>query len=517
LSGESPSLNDLLRRLPPVEAVLSAPLLADALREWRRHVVLRFVREEIAGAREGLLRTETPSTVARPSLGASSSRAGTPAPLAASMETPIPDADVIARRVLARLAALEGGVLRPVVNATGVLLHTNLGRSVLSPQSQAAVARIAAGYSNLEVDLDTGRRTRRDETLQPLITALTGAEAATVVNNCAAAVYLALFTIARGKEVVTSRGELVEIGGSYRVPEVVKASGCKLVEVGATNKTRLADYEAAITPKTALLLKTHTSNYRIRGFTEEASVEELAALGAKNGIPVLVDLGSGLVLSDESTQTSGATVPGGHPPDAPRDGRSTGASLSFDEPDVLSTLAAGPDLVCFSGDKLLGGPQAGILLGKRVVIERLRKNQMWRALRIGKLTAGALGATLLNHLRGVQPHWRQRAELGADALRAEAEALRETLRAAVPQWRFEVIAAPGSFGGGSLPDETVPSFAVSIEAPGLSADKLDAKLRRGEPAVSGYGIAGRYALNVLALLPGDHERIADALRGAGGG
>jgi L-seryl-tRNA(Ser) seleniumtransferase len=453
--ADNAAINALLRTLPQVEAVLSTPELIEAAGRWRRDVLKRLVQAEIAALRKSLSAGNgaQPSTV---------------------------DAAQIAGSVMSRLSALEALPLRPVVNATGVLLHTNLGRAVLSPAARDAVAAIAGCYTNLEMELSTGKRTRRDVTLEPLLTALTGCESATVVNNNAAAVFLVLTTLAGGGEVVTSRGELVEIGGSYRVPDIVRSSGCTLVEVGTTNRTRIGDYEAAITERTTLLLKTHPSNYTVTGFTEEASLEELTALGRKHGVPVFYDLGSGYL---------------------PREGKTL-----LPEPDVLAALASGAELVSFSGDKLLGGPQAGIICGSRALIARLRKSPLWRMLRIDKFTAAALAATLLEHLQGGA----QRGALSAQAAREVADALAGALHGIMPEATIEVIEAPGSWGGGSLPEEQFDSFAVTITVPEMNAGQIDHALRTGPHPVVGYGLKGIFALNVASLLPEDVEVIVEA-------
>jgi L-seryl-tRNA(Ser) seleniumtransferase len=464
--AEPSSLNERLRRLPQVDSVLAALATDPRAADYRHDVLARLVRDELGRLRDNLLSGEPASHD--------------------SLLTPQHVADAVALR----LAGAVASVLKPVVNATGVLLHTNLGRAVLDVRAQQAVAAVAGAYSNLELDLDSGKRTRRDVTLEPLLKVLTGCEAATVVNNNAAAVFLALHALAAPlpdgsvREVITSRGELVEIGGSYRVPDVVRASGAVLREVGTTNRTRLSDYEKAISGRTAVLLKTHTSNYRISGFTEETPLDQLVELGRRSGVPVLVDLGSGYIAAESG----------------PR----------LDEPDVLSTLADGPDLVCFSGDKLLGGPQAGIVLGRRELIVKLRSDALWRAVRVDKFTVAALGATLAAQLLGTAPQDKPGTRYlpPAEELQALATALAARLTQAKPLWRFAALAGEGSYGGGSLPTQEVPSVLVSIEAPRLSPDRLDWLLRNGEPAVVGYAHKGVFMLNMLTLLPGDSERIA---------
>jgi L-seryl-tRNA(Ser) seleniumtransferase len=451
-------LNDLLRQLPQVDAVLQDPALSNALAEFRHDVVARVVREQVAALREQLTRGK----------------------LAAP-----PSTTEAAQHAAEHLASLARPLLKPVVNATGVILHTNLGRALLCESAQQAASAAAGAYCNLEYDLVAGERTRRDVTLEPLLRTLTGCEAATVVNNNAAAVYLILHTLAQRREVITSRGELVEIGGSYRVPDVVRVSGCQLVEVGTTNRTRLKDYEQAITDHTALLLKTHTSNYRIIGFTEEASAKELAELSQRRGVPLYVDLGSGYLAPD--------------------------AGERLDEMDVLETLAAGVGLVSFSGDKLLGGPQAGIILGRRDLILKLRNSPLWRVLRIDKLTVAALGATIVEHMhqRDGRRELPARRHIAHDITQqaASAGALQAQLAAALPGWSITLADGAGYYGGGSLPQEAIPAKVLVVESPSLDSGELHRLLRQGEPSIVGYQAGGKFALNVLTLLPGDHERI----------
>ena len=451
-------LNNLLRQLPQVDAVLMEPALAEALETYRHDVVRRVVRDLIAATREALVEGKS---------------------------TEAPDAAQTAGRAAAYLVGLPGGILKPVVNACGIVLHTNLGRALLCPAAQRAVNAITGAYNNLELDLITGKRTRRDVTLEPLLTTLTGCEATTVVNNNAAAVFLILNALAQGGEVITSRGELVEIGGSYRVPDVVRSSGCHLVEVGTTNRTRLADYENAITENTKLILKTHTSNYRVIGFTEDTPLEDLVALGKRHHVPVYVDLGSGYFAPEEG----------------PR----------LNEDDVQAVLDAGPDLVSVSGDKLLGGPQAGIVLGRLEMILKLRRSPLWRVLRIDKMTVAALGATIVEHmkLRRGEPEL-TRANHLAHSLEEQsrlAQRLRRRLAAARPGWTFAVVDGTGFYGGGSLPEEQIPAKVVTVASPELSADEIDRRLRHGDPAVVGYAVGGVFALNVMALVEGDLETI----------
>ncbi|EGW36748.1 L-seryl-tRNA(Sec) selenium transferase [Desulfosporosinus sp. OT] len=349
--------------------------------------------------------------------------------------------------------------LRRVINATGVVLHTNCGRALLVPEVARFVAEQAERYSNLELNIESGERGSRYVHVESLLCRLTGAEAAMVVNNNAAAVLLMMNTFAQGKEVIVSRGELVEVGGSFRIPEVLKAGGAKLVEVGATNKTWLRDYEAAIGPETALILKVHTSNYRVEGFTHSVSGTELVELGEKRGLPVMEDLGSGSFLD--------------------------GTSLGFPiEPTIEQTVKAGLSLVTFSGDKLLGGPQAGIIVGKRAFIERLSANQLTRALRVDKLTLAALEGTLrLYENGGIAdiPVWRM-LSLPLDTLKSVAFELRAALQsnqAIVAELKEDV----SQVGGGAWPTVGLPTWVCAIRPKSGSVIELEKFLRLGPVAI----------------------------------
>jgi L-seryl-tRNA(Ser) seleniumtransferase len=352
--------------------------------------------------------------------------------------------------------------LRPLINATGVIVHTNLGRSLLAPEAVKAVVQVASWYSNLEFDLEQGRRGSRQSHLEGLLRRLTGAEAATVVNNNAAAVLICLSALARGREVVVSRGELVEIGGSFRMPDVMAHSGARLVEVGTTNKTHPVDYEAAISQETALLLKVHTSNYRILGFTRDVSLQELVALGRRAGVPVMYDLGSGCLVDLK-------------------------AWTQEPEPTVQEALAAGVDLVTFSGDKLLGGPQAGIILGRRDLVESIRRYPLARALRIDKLTLAALQATLELYW---DPHRALESiptlnmmSIPAPELLPRARRLARLLRKQSPHLQVHVREDRSRVGGGALPLLRIPTWVVGVSLPGTTAQRLGRALREQDPPV----------------------------------
>jgi len=375
-------------------------------------------------------------------------------------------------RVEVELAAARGPRLRRAINATGVIVHTNLGRAPLAQEALERVTAVARGYSNLEYDLGAGGRGSRQDHVAPILRRLTGAEAALVVNNNAAAVLLALAALAEGREVLVSRGELIEIGDGFRIPDVLARSGAHLHEVGTTNRTRAADYERAIGPETALLLRVHQSNFRVVGFTEQPRLAELVRVGRAHGIPVVDDLGSGVLVELE------------------------------DEPSARDALAAGADLVCFSGDKLLGGPQAGIVVGRGELVERLRRHPLQRALRADKLTLAALEATLALYLdpeRAAReiPVLQMLAE-PAEAVRARAEQLAGLVGGDVEQ-------TVGRVGGGALPLAELPGFACSVE------EELAARLREADPPVVALVRDGRCLLDCRTIAAAEVEEVARAV------
>jgi L-seryl-tRNA(Ser) seleniumtransferase len=401
------------------------------------------------------------------------------------------DLDARAVDLAATGDALLQGSLRRVINATGVLLQTNLGRAPLSQSALERLELVGAGYSNLEYDLAAGRRGERSSSLSSTFEAILGVPAV-VVNNNAASLLLALSTLARGREVVVSRGELIEIGGSFRLPDVMRLSGARLVEVGTTNRTRVADYADAITPRTAILLKVHTSNYQVVGFVESAPAADLAALALDRGLVLMEDLGSGSLLPTEA------------------------AGLAH-EPTVQDVLASGSDLVAFSGDKLLGGPQAGIVAGRRDLVARLGKNALYRALRPDKLSLAALEATLRAYLRGKAeaelPLWRMLAE-SAPSTRARATAWADAVTAAAPGVACEVLEVESAIGGGSLPGQVLKGFGLAVGAPGSrpSAAALAERLRKGTPAVIGRVQDGRLLLDPRTVLSATQDaEVAAAL------
>ena len=451
-----------LRRLPSVERLVSQLEETDSAR-YPRRLVVECAREVISSARDRLLHSELVDI----------------------------SPDALLSEVRACLKQRAGPTLIRAVNATGVILHTNLGRAPLGARAQQAVADAMTGYSTLEIELGTGRRGSRHQHVEPVLVRITGAEAGLAVNNNAAAVLLALTALARGKQVIVSRGELVEIGGSFRLPEVMAQSGAVLVEVGTTNRTYSHDYELAITAETALLLKVHRSNFVMDGFVHDTTAAELVDIGRRRNIPVLYDLGSGCLV----------------------DMRERGLPY---EPTVQDAVRAGCDVVTFSGDKLLGGPQAGIVVGRSQYIEKVRAHPLARAVRMDKLDYAALAATLQEYLEPEQV-WHTLPVLkmlaaGDEELRATADRLREAVAAVIPpSWRVDVRPTIAEVGGGSLPGARLASSAVAIRSP-LPPKQIEDALRTHHPPVFGRISEDAVLLDVRTLLPEDEEIIVDALK-----
>jgi L-seryl-tRNA(Ser) seleniumtransferase len=462
----------LYRKLPSVDELLRAPELEALAASEGRPAVTEAARQALAR-----LRQEISSGRLDPQ-GVEVAVAG----LAAAVER--------------RLRQSLQFSLRPLINATGVILHTNLGRAPLSSEALRRIAEVAGGYSNLEFDLGHGERGKRDVHVQGLFERLLAAEGARssatiVVNNNAAAVLLALNTLAEGGEVIVSRGELVEIGGSFRIPDVMAKSDATLREVGTTNRTRLADYQRAINKKTKLLLRVHRSNFQIVGFTEQPRLEELVKLARKHRLPVMEDLGSGALFDLRSVGVEG-------------------------EPGVAASLRAGVDVVTYSGDKLLGGPQAGMLSGKPAHIARIRQNPLFRALRVDKLTYAALEATLLAYLRqdhdSIPALCMMRTDVNQISIRASA--LVEALQSGTFQAtsvRTEIVAGESVIGGGSTPGAVLPTVLVAVACKGLSADQLAARLRAAEPPVIARVEEGRVLLDLRTVFPEEDAAVAAAL------
>lgn len=461
-------MTDPRRRIPGVDRLLASPECRPLLDAHPADRVSAHLRDAVAHVRERVTLGDVPETVE--------------------------DASLYVDMAAEALLAEEAPSLRPVLNATGVVLHTNLGRAPLARSALDAAARVGAGYSNLEFDLESGRRGSRYVHSASLLRELTGAEDALVVNNCAAALVLAVNTLAAGREVAVSRGELVEIGGGFRIPEILDRAGAVLLEVGSTNRTRIDDYRKALGAGGACaILKVHRSNFRISGFTEEATLGELAELGRESGVPLVHDVGSGL-LADPSLL--------GLP----------------DEPRPALSLAGGADLVVFSGDKLLGGPQAGLVVGRSDLVARLRANPLCRALRVDKGTLAALEATLRLYRdppRAVReiPALRMLAtpvtELGERGTRL-AERAREA------GLRLEVVASVGAVGGGTYPGVELDSRALRLEPGPGGADELAETLRRGDPPVVGRREEGALLLDLRTVDPADDEtllaRLLEAVR-----
>ena len=451
---------DMLRAIPKVDELLGMEPLQALAGQMPAPALREAVREELEALRRRILAGDIDHIPNREDLCAA-----------------------VCRR--AREASLPS--LRGVVNGTGVTLHTNLGRACLSRRAVEAVVGVAGGYSTLEYDVDAGRRGSRHSHVEALLCAVTGAEGAMVVNNNAAAVLLILSALGKGGEVITSRGELVEIGGSFRVPDIMVQCGCALREVGTTNKTHLSDYEGAITPETRALLKVHTSNYKIMGFTESVPLAELVALGRERGLPVIEDLGSGSLVDLEQFGIHG-------------------------EPTVQQSVQAGVDIISFSGDKLLGGPQAGIIIGRKDYIETLKKHPLARALRVDKMTLAALRETLYAYtdpamavreiptlaMLAVPEHvLREKAELLCRALADRGVTAR-------------TVPTQDQVGGGSVPTQLLPAWAVAIDPGRLTVDGLEAALRRRERPIIGRITHEQYLLDTRTLWESDFDYIAEA-------
>ena len=438
------TMKELLRKLPAVDEVLKDKMSQQWLENHPRVLVLDAIRTALAVRRRAVLQATDQDSVRKLDERFFS--------MAAILE----QADDILRK-------LSESSLRPVINATGVVVHTNLGRSILSEKAIERIVEVSRSYSNLEYDIAAGERGKRYIHVEGILRRLTGVEAATAVNNNAAAVLLCLNTLARGKEVIVSRGELVEIGGSFRVPDVMERSGAKLREVGTTNKTHLKDYEKAINENTGLLLKVHTSNYKIVGFTKEVSPQELVALGKKNNLPVMWDLGSGSFI-DLAAYGAGS------------------------EPTVQQAVDSGVDVLTFSGDKLLGGPQAGMILGKKTYLDQIRSNPLARALRIDKLTLASLDATLTQYLdvekavREIPTLWMLTQPLSE--IERKARLMAESIKNIDnKELSITIQDDTSQSGGGALPTGNFPTKTVCLRHNRLSANQIESHLRLGKPHI----------------------------------
>jgi L-seryl-tRNA(Ser) seleniumtransferase len=438
-----------LRRIPSVDELLSRPRLAAFAQRINRDLLVALLRDVLAELRAQIT---GPQSVTVASL----------------------DVGSIEELIAAEADRILHPSLQPVINATGVILHTNLGRAPLSPAVADAIKNSATQYSNLEYDLAAGARGKRDTHTAELLARLTGAEDAIVVNNCAAAVLLVLAALAKGCEAIVSRGELIEIGDGFRIPEIMAQSGALLREVGTTNRTRLRDYENAINDNTRLLLRVHPSNFKITGFAEKPSLAELVALSASSAVPLVEDLGSGSLVDL--------------------------AASGFAEPTVRHSIDAGVGLVVFSGDKLLGGPQAGIIAGKKDLVQRVRKHPLFRALRVDKLTIAALEVTLKAYLRSAWDEIpaQRMLRMTAHELQRRSESFVEQMKKSLAPGDAQLEIADGFSlaGGGSTPDQSLPSIIIRVTSPRYTAAKLEQRLRR---AASGISVIARIEDNRVVL------------------
>jgi L-seryl-tRNA(Ser) seleniumtransferase len=463
---------EVLKRIPAVGRILGSPGLAEISKSFPRNLTLKAVHRALEDLRRK-----------------------------AESDQPIEDfsifqVDRILETVRNDLRALGSSRLRPLINATGIVVHTNLGRSILAEPALERFRPVAGGYSNLEYDLELGRRGSRHDHVEEILKELTSAEAAMVVNNNAAAVLVSLDTLAKGREVVVSRGQLVEIGGSFRIPDVMRRSGARMVEVGTTNKTHLRDYEEVIGADTALLLKVHQSNFQVVGFTSQVETQELSALGRKYSIPVMEDLGSGCLIDFSKYGLA-------------------------KEPTVQEVVAAGVDLVTFSGDKMLGGPQAGIIVGKKGLVEAIRRNQLSRALRIDKLTLLALEETLklyrdenravreIPTLRMVtQPY---------EELKAKARRLLRMIGSLkTTRFHLELTDGNSKVGGGAMPLFAMPTRLLCIRPGDISASRIEEELRRYGPPIISRVEKDRVLLDLRTIQEDELKVVASAVRSIAG-
>jgi len=455
----------LLSTLPSVDEFLKGEQGTEWLKHYPRKYVLLAIREAIDSRRKNILDGKTVDL----------------------------SGEIMAADIESILEKLSSYSLRPLINATGVVIHTNLGRSVLSERALKNIRKVSESYSNLEYDIDEGRRGKRYVHVKRILREVTGAEDALVVNNNAAAVLLCLNTFAKGKEVILSRGELVEIGGSFRIPDVMAASGAILREVGTTNKTHRYDYERAINENTALIVKIHRSNFRIVGFTDEVDIEELVNLGKKHTIPVMFDLGSGSLI----------------------DMRPYGIHI---EPSVQEVVKTGVDLTTFSGDKLLGGPQGGVIVGKKEHIERIQKNPITRAVRIDKLTLAGFEATLSEYIDEEQviqqiPTLRMLLQK-PEEIKKRAKTIAERLKREVKNADIRVIADTSRAGGGALPEIDLPTYAIAVQSAALSVNEFEERLRKGNPAIIARIKDDKLILDARTIMKKDFDSLTKGIKTA---
>jgi len=482
-----------LRQLPSVDELLRRPALIKLSAEVGRELVLSEARAALSDLRAQFSQTPRDGSESIGSIRASSGDSVLGGANVGGSAGETAGAATLEAVVIENVRRALAPSLRRVINATGVVLHTNLGRAPLSTAALKRIAEMAGRYSNLEYDLAAGKRGRRDAHISRRLAQVTGAEAAILVNNNAAAVLLVLSALAKGGEVIVSRGELIEIGDGFRIPEIMAESGALLREVGTTNRTRIVDYERAITERTRFLLRVHPSNFRIVGFTERPSLESLAALGKKHSLPVFEDLGSGC-LADLSES-------------------------AVHEPLVRQSLESGADIVAFSGDKLLGGPQAGIIAGRRELIERIRRHPLFRALRVDKLVIAAMEETLSAYLRGAfeEIPVQRMLRAGSEELRARAELFFEGLKPHLSAGiSVKICEGFSVIGGGATPEQTLPAHLIRIASPRDSASRLEEKLRcpaEGMPVIARIE-DNRLVVDLRTVFPNEEGMLACALVGA---
>jgi L-seryl-tRNA(Ser) seleniumtransferase len=461
--------SNILRKLPSVEELMSTPEVAQLAKEHDRDLVVGAARSVIDEVRLEILKSDQ-SDLAEEAVSL----------------------DSLSSRVVSCVEAKFAPSLRWAINAAGIILHTGLGRAMMPESAIEAVNDVIKGYCTLATDIEKGQRCSRDVHFSDLLCEVTGAEAATVANNNAAATMLVLNTLAKGKEVIVSRGQLVEIGGSFRMPEVMESSGAILREVGATNKTHLRDYASAINENTGAILRVHMSNYRIVGFFEEPSIEDMAKLGREHNLPIIDDLGSGALVDLSEFGLEG-------------------------EPMVSDSIKAGVDVACFSGDKLIGGPQAGIMVGKAEVIRSIKKNPLARALRVGKMEVAALEATLRlflepGKLKEQHPIYRM-LSLSIDEIEARAQAIANGLReSASDSAEISVVNGTSQVGSGSVPAEMMPTRLLSVRPESMSADTLARRLRYGSPPIFARIHQEAVLFDFRTIQPGEDELVEKALR-----
>ncbi len=463
------NMQDILRRIPKIDEVLQNQRLVLFYGTTPRSVIVESVRETIDNLRKEILSGNTEG---------------------------LDNEEALMDEIVDSIIAKKKKTLRRVINATGVVLHTNLGRAQLSKAAAQAVMDIADNYSTLEYDLKKGTRGSRQDIVENIVKKVTGAEAAMVVNNNAAATMIVLASMARGKEVVVSRGELVEIGGSFRIPEVMSESGAILREVGATNKTKVSDYERAYDPElTAAFMKVHTSNFRIIGFTEDVSLPDMVALGREKGVPVIYDMGNGLMVDLQK--------------------------YGVNEPTVMDALKADPDVILFSGDKLLGGPQGGIIIGKKKYIDQMKKHPLARAFRVDKMTLAALEATFYQYL-DMDKAMKEIPTLAMisasrEELQDKAADLIRALQEKAPEYEYDTEAVTDQVGGGSAPANYLEGIAVSIRNTGLTAEQMERRLRKAEVPVIARISHEHILLDVRCIKEEEYALVADAVAQTKGG